>query len=176
MARRLRRGRYLAAAAVGIGLLAAGCANEKAAGRWSGKGTVVNGWRVQSLDDIRGFCSAKQEMSEHPFKVILLTLGERDGGYLALHLTDPTLAQTTAKDVPVLLKFDSATIEGFDMTYDAKERNYHVSVLLFGDLSETVSIMEKASRLTLTAGATSTSFDLPGFGAAITALRQCAKV
>ena len=102
----------------------------------------------------------------------------KDGGMMEIHFTDPSLALASADRTPVSMKFDSGTIDGYEIQKDtaADQTNTYLIGMTTYLLKNIISVMAKASSLTVMAGEKSTSFNLaPGFGDAIASMRQCAE-
>ena len=158
------------AAAFAIGLLAAGCAQK------SGSSATAQGWK---LGHNEALCFMQKDVGGRPFLMTLMKFGHsKDGGMLEMTFVDRSLQLSSADRTPVDLTFDSGVIDEYGIwkATDAKDPdNTYVVKITTYLLKDIFSVMSKASSLALTAEKKSTSFDLPGFGDAAAALRQCAE-
>jgi len=112
------------------------------------------------------------------FVVTLLKFPQsKDGGMMDIRFTDPSFSLSSDDRTPVVMKFDSGTIDEYSIWKDVDasepDKSFRIKITTYL-LKNVISVMSKASSLTVTAESKSTSFSLPGFGDAITMMRQCA--
>lgn len=123
----------------------------------------------------QGLCFTAKEVDGRAFSLSLMRFPTgKDAGRMELGFEDPSFELPTAEMTPVVLAFDSGTI---DQYYIKKMPEGHFRVLMTTyALKNILSVMAKASSLEVTAvGGRSTSFNLAGFGETIPALRDCAE-
>jgi len=123
----------------------------------------------------QALCFTAKEIDGRAFSLTLMRFPTgKDAGTMELGFEDPSFALTTSEMTPVVLAFDSGTIDEYYIK-KAPEGGFRVLMTTYA-LKNILSVMAKASSLEVTAvGGRSTSFNLAGFGETIPVLRDCAE-
>jgi len=166
--------------ALGMASLLTACAQQQQqpvgeAGTTTEAKAAAGGWR---RDHDQSLCLIRNEIDGRPFMLSLMKFPKsKDGGMVMLYFADPSFSLSSDDRTSVLLKFDSGTIDGYQIerSKDAPDpkKSFDVGMTTYL-LKDIVSVMQKASSLTVTAESSSTTFRFDGFGDAVTWLRQCA--
>lgn len=159
------------------GVLLAACAQQigSRAGSSTETKAAAAGWR---RDHNQSLCLIRNTIDGRPFMLSLMKFPKsKDGGMMMLYFADPDFSLSSDDRVTVALKFDSGVIDGYQIerSKDAPdpEKSFDVGMTTYL-LKNIISVMSKASTLTVTAEASSATFRLDGFGEAVDWLRHCA--
>jgi hypothetical protein len=171
-----QRGTMLAAGLAG--LLTAACAHSQPSGEGSTTTQAKAAAGSWQFDHNQSLCLIRKQIDGRPFMLSLMKLPKsKDGGIVMLYFADSSFSLPSDNRTSVVLQFDSGTIDGYSIerAKDAADPKVSFDVgMTTYLLKNIVSVMAKASSLTVTAESASTTFRLDGFGDAVTWLRQCA--
>lgn len=115
------------------------------------------------------------EAGGHILLVIHMRFAEKpDGGIVSFDFKDETLIEAAKAKQPVVLEFDTATVEGYRL--DCNPRNRFISItMMTSALSDLSSRFETATHLEVVTATARVPFELGGFPDALDQLRSCAQ-
>jgi hypothetical protein len=149
-------------------LVTAGWAN----GSVADNGTAVGPWQLSRQESN---CILDGKPDGHPFRLVLGISKNSKLQIMMLEFVDPSFALPTKEPVPVVLAFDSGKIESDNFGKETGVEDRYATIIMTEDLKKSIDVLSKASRVTVTAKATSKAYSLPGIGAAVQEMYQCAE-